>query len=150
MLYHYMMRLSAADNLLVLAAAALVLAACAGSGAPAQAVALELGDSGLAPASVTVAVGQPVELNVENRTGVTHELAVADIPIVTSGGSGEHNMAGMSGDMAAMTAMPDGELEVRLEEYKTVWSDRNPPAGKLPEAKEEKKENKPAGAGSLL
>lgn len=51
---------------------------------------------------------------------------------------------------AALAAMPDGELEVRLEEYKAVWSDRNPPAGKLPEAKEEKKENKPAGAGSLL
>lgn len=105
--------------LILLIAAALIVAACTDSGPEGQTVALELTDAGLSPNNVTVSAGQPVELHVENRTGAAHELAVADIPIVMSG-SGEHNMAGMSGGMGDMADMPPIHMIVNAGERKSV------------------------------
>jgi uncharacterized cupredoxin-like copper-binding protein len=111
--------LSKVNGLIVLIATALIVAACADSGPEGKTVALELNDAGLSPNNVTVSVGQPVELHVENRTGATHELAVADIPIVTNG-SAEHNMAGMSGGMGDMAAMPPIHMMVRAGEWQSL------------------------------
>ena len=97
--------------LILLIAAALIVAACADSGSETKTVALELNDAGLSPNNVTVSVGQPVELSVDNRTGAAHELAIADIPVVMSG-SGERNMAGMSGMSGDMANMPQIHMMV--------------------------------------
>jgi uncharacterized cupredoxin-like copper-binding protein len=104
---------------LLLFAAPLLLSGCAAAGAESQPVALQLNDTGLSPNSVSISAGQPVELHLENRTGADHELAVADIPLVTSG-SGEHNMAGMSGGMETMNSMPPIHMVIRAREKQSI------------------------------
>jgi uncharacterized cupredoxin-like copper-binding protein len=105
--------------LLVVFAAALLLTGCAGAGAESQTVALQLSDTGLAPNTVSVAAGQPVALHLENRTAAEHEIAVADIPLVTDG-TGEHNMAGMSGGMGDMSAMPRIHMMIGAGEKQSI------------------------------
>lgn len=103
----------------IVLAVALLVAACADSGAESKPVTLELSDAGLSPSAISVAAGQPVELLVDNRTGAAHELAVADIPLVMTG-SAEHNMAGMSGGMGDMGAMPPIHMMVGAGEKQSL------------------------------
>jgi uncharacterized cupredoxin-like copper-binding protein len=93
-------------GLVVVVSAILFAVTFATSKPESKTVSLQVTDTGLSPNNVTVAVGQPVELNVENRTTQAHEIAVADIPLAMS--DEEHNMpgmAGMAGDSAAMGNM---------------------------------------------
>jgi uncharacterized cupredoxin-like copper-binding protein len=82
-------------GLVVVVSAILFAVTFATSKPESKTVSLQVTDTGLSPNNVTVAVGQPVELNVENRTTQAHEIAVADIPLATS--DEEHNMPGMAG-----------------------------------------------------
>lgn len=105
--------------LLLLFAAALAVTACASSEPESKTITLELSNAGLSPSAITIAAGQPVELQVDNRTGAAHELAVADIPLVTTG-SAEHNMAGMSDSMGDMAAMPPIHMMVGAGEKQSL------------------------------
>jgi uncharacterized cupredoxin-like copper-binding protein len=111
--------LSKVGCLMLLIAASLTVTACASSGSEVKTVTLELNDAGLYPKNLTVSVGQPVELSVDNRTGAAHELAIADIPVVMSG-SGERNMAGMSDMSGTMANMPPIHMMVVGGEHQSL------------------------------
>jgi len=77
---------------------ALLLSACAGASKPATEITVELTDFSYSPSSVTIPVGQPVALTINNAGLVEHDFVVEKIDVtdvVSQGGAGEHEMQGM-------------------------------------------------------
>jgi len=78
---------------------ALLLSACAGASKPATEITMELTDFSYTPLSITIPVGQPVVLTINNNGQVVHDFVVEKIEVTDvvaqDSGSGEHDMPGM-------------------------------------------------------
>jgi uncharacterized cupredoxin-like copper-binding protein len=92
----------------IILAAVLVLTACAGAASTAEVV-ITANANGFSPATVELAAGKPVMLTLNNASSAEHQLAIKEIPLVTTGGG----MSGMSGDMAGMSEeMNDYQIHI--------------------------------------
>ena len=78
---------------------ALLLSACAGASKPSTEITMELTDFSYTPSSLTIPVGQPVVLTINNTGLVEHDFVVEKINVTDvvaqNSGSGEHDMPGM-------------------------------------------------------
>lgn len=78
----------------------LLLSACAGASKPATAITVELTDFSYTPSSITVPVGQPVVLTINNIGQIEHDFVVEKIEVtdvVAQDSGSEHHMQGMEG-----------------------------------------------------
>jgi len=84
----------------------LILTACSATPTPSEVVITSTAD-GFSPATVEVDAGQPVRLTLNNMGSTEHQLAIKELPIVSSGGAtnGTNNMPGMSGSMSNLADM---------------------------------------------
>ena len=75
-----------------------MLSACASASTPATSITMELADFSYEPSSITVPVGEPVVLTINNTGKIEHDFVVEKIDVtgVTAQDSGsEHHMQGM-------------------------------------------------------
>ncbi|MEO5886910.1 MAG: cupredoxin domain-containing protein [Anaerolineales bacterium] len=79
---------------------AVLLSACAGASKPATDITVKLADFSYIPSSITVPVGQPVVLTINNTGLVEHDFVVEKIDItnvVAQDSGSEHHMQEMDG-----------------------------------------------------
>lgn len=79
---------------------ALLLSACAGASKSATDITVKLADFSYIPSSITVPVGQPVVLTINNTGLVEHDFVVEKIDVtnvVAQDSGSEHDMQGMDG-----------------------------------------------------
>jgi uncharacterized cupredoxin-like copper-binding protein len=85
--------------------AALVLAACSSAPTSTEVVVKSTAD-GFSPVSAIVEAGQPFQLTLDNTSSTEHQLAIKEIPTVSSGGSGRlHDMDAMGDTTSNMEEM---------------------------------------------
>lgn len=77
---------------------------------PMEDLTIAVNDSAYTPAMLEVSIGHTVKLTLNNDGREEHHFAIQRIALQTSGGSSEHNMAGMSGTMSNIQTMPELHL----------------------------------------
>jgi uncharacterized cupredoxin-like copper-binding protein len=78
---------------------AVLLSACAGASKPSTEITMELTDFSYTPSSLTIPVGQPVVLTINNTGLVEHDFVVEKIDVidvVAQDSGSEHHMQGMN------------------------------------------------------
>jgi uncharacterized cupredoxin-like copper-binding protein len=100
--------------------AVVLLAGCAGATANQQptVLAVEAKEFGFSPATLAIAVGQPVQLTLTNTGTLEHDFSIIEFP--TEGGPSTENEAMPGHEMGGMTEMPALHLAAVAGESGTV------------------------------
>ena len=94
----------------------LALAACAGSGRPAETtIAIAVADFHFTPNNLEVTAGQPVKLTIHNTSELDHDFSIMVIPLVGTAeetGGMEHDMGNASADPQLHIAVGGGQTGI--------------------------------------
>jgi len=114
-----MLRLTRSTGIVALVMAAVVLVACGGTASNAtparpKVINVTMQEFSFQPPEITLKVGQPVKLILQNRGAVLHDFSSddAEVSVKSSAHGAEHDMSGMNNEMLKVHMAADvGQTE---------------------------------------